>query len=151
MAKQQTYRFYREDTGEPVEVDFATMMGQDVAGYITLPDGVQARRDRSGPLTAKTSEPPPGGRGFLPPSDNLGFQQGEFAEKEADRVAHGFTGVEFVRDPHEPSFFQVRCADWRTFEKYAKHRKLVVRNRHSGACIDGVQLKRVKQRFSREK
>ena len=38
------YKFRREDNGQVVEVPFEVMMQQDVAGYITLEDGVQARR-----------------------------------------------------------------------------------------------------------
>ncbi len=39
-----TYHFRREDNGETIEVDWPKMMEQDAAGFITLDDGVQARR-----------------------------------------------------------------------------------------------------------
>lgn len=148
-----TYRFIREDDGQPVEVDFETMMTMDSSRCIVLADGVRAKRDRipscrmvpdtmSGERTESGTKP-------IPPSDTMGFTAHQLAEFEADRVAHGFSGVEFVQDPHEPTFYQVKCSDRRTWEKYAAHRGFVDRNRTAAVAISASDLEAARRLVSR--
>ena len=142
------YAFRREDTDVVVQVDFETMMGQDVAGYVTLPDGVKARRCPTGDFKQVAGEesvfdsPIGGGREIV--SDAMGFGEHQFEDFELDRVKNGFVGVRFERDPDVPEFFRVRCSSRSAWESYVKHRGLVDRNRHSGAAITKDELERAK-------
>jgi hypothetical protein len=122
MVMEDRYEFTREDTGEIVEVDYATMI-QHSRGWITLPDGVQAKRVSSGSKRWRAGEnigKQYGARAYV--SDSLGFGQHQWEEFEKDRQAHGFSDVEFVRDPTCPEFYQVRCATAQARDRYAKHR-----------------------------
>lgn len=151
---KQNYRFLREDDGKTVQVDFETMMQMDAAGYITLPDGVRARRDRQKepPLrradivSATRSET---GSKPIPPSDAMGFTAHQLQEFEADRQLNGFSGVEFVPDPLEPTFYQVKCSDRRTWERYASHRGFVDLNRTAAVSISAADLEAAKRLVSR--
>ena len=46
-------------------------------------------------------------------------------------IKHGFSDVEFVRDPLTPEFFQVKCESWQARDRYARHRGFVDRSRGS--------------------
>ena len=147
---QNTYTFIREDNGEPVEVDFVTMMGQDAAGFIHLPGGIAAKRKATPSWRRKSFDSvSKAGNKPIPPSDAMGFTVHQLAEFEADRVAHGFTGVEFVQDPMEPTFRQVKCSSRREWDKYREHRGLTDRNRTSGVSISADDLERAKELVSR--
>lgn len=128
------YPFKREDNGEIVEVDFETMMAQDRAGFITLKDGVKARR-----VNQFTNAKPAVEKGNAnmtpPPSDNLGFTVLQIAEFEEDRVRNGFTGVEFKQDPMCPEFVQVHFSSHAVRDKYIQHRGKVDRTRTKGATM----------------
>ena len=134
-----SYLFRREDDGEVVEVDFEQMMWQDRAGYITLPDGCQAKRclhlelERDGRRVA--SRPIETGTPRTIVSDSLGFGEHQLADFEQDRQQSGFLGVEFVRDPQVPQFFQVKCSSRAEYERYVKHRGMV-----NKTGIGGVRL-----------
>ncbi len=144
-----TYTFIREDNGKEVEVDFETMMEQDTAGFIRLKDGVAARRKSTGSfkrkIEAETGTKP------IPPSDSLGFTVLQLDDFEADRKSHGFTGVEFVPDPLEPTFMQVKCSSRREWERYVKHRGFVDKNRTAGVSISADDLERAKTMLFRQK
>lgn len=144
------YVFRREDNGELVEVDFAAMMEMDALGVITLPDGVQARRVRDGE-PRKSSEP---SLGIDKPivSDTLGFAQHQLEHFEADRKAHGFTGVEFVRDPHVPEFFQVKFSSVREWRRYIHHRGMCDKNSRNGGGVVLTQgdLDRARELINRQ-
>lgn len=125
------YLFRVEDSDELVEVDFSKMMEQDSSGYITLPCGSRARRcvhlelERDGrPVVQRREE-------LTPPilSDSLGFPQQQLAEMERDRRAHGFAGIEFVRDRRVPEFIQVKGRSGPEWERYIRHRGM--RNQNS--------------------
>jgi len=142
------YVFRREDDGKLVRVGFEQMMKQDAAGYITLPDGVQARRC----LHLEGHEKPEPGKcetdSTLRPivSDALGFGEHQLADFEADRQKHGFGGVEFVRDPDVPQFIQVKCQSRREHARYVKHRGMVNRSQHGGGVfLTQDDLDRAKQ------
>lgn len=141
--------FRREDNDELIEVDFATVMDrQDASGYLLLDDGVFARRCWH--LEEKPA--PPSKRAELDKpivSDTLGFTAHQLAEFEADRRANGFSGIEFVQDRLEPSFYQVKCDNADVWRKYMKHRGLADRNSRNGggAQLTPGQLDRLKSRM----
>lgn len=65
-------------------------------------------------------------------SDALGFTEGQLAQFEADRIKHGFSDVEFVRDPQVPEFYQVKMGSEETKSRYMKHRGYHDRNSLNG-------------------
>lgn len=130
-----TYQFQREDTGAVMDVDFATMMQQDAAGYLTLPDGCIAKRIRM-PLPAKSHEPHDIELAKPILSDALGFTEAQLSEFEVDRKANGFTGIEFVRDPMCAQFYQVKITSMAEWARYVKHRGMRDKNsRNGGAAV----------------
>jgi hypothetical protein len=151
----KTYTFIREDNGQSVEVDFETMMQQDTAGFIRLPAGcgrmVAARRASTGSFRRAAVQEKETGTKPIPPSDALGFTVHQLAEFEADRVAHGFHGVEFVQDPMEPTFRQVKCSSRREWERYVEHRGFYDKNRTSAVAISADDLERAREMVSRAK
>ena len=122
------YAFRRSDNGRIVWVDFETMMRQDVAGFIRLPDGVEARRcvNLEGHLRRK-SVPPPSAVSAPAISDAMGFPEECLADREKQRQLFGCQDVEFKRDPLDAKFFQVHGASRRALDNYAKRRNLVNR------------------------
>lgn len=132
------YAFRREDNDRIVWVNWQTMMEQDVAGFITLPDGVAARRcvylegeaPRRAPQQQRSSPMPV-------ISDSLGFPAQALEERVAQRDLHGFTDIEFHRDPRVPEFYQVHCASEAARDRYAKQRNMVNR---TGSLGGGVML-----------
>ncbi len=146
------YIFRRADNEHLFEVDFATMIEQDALGYITLTDGVQARRCRhlEAEMDSKTGEKlratADGGRPIV--SDALGFPQHQLAAFEQDRTANGFSGVEFVRDPLEPTFYQVKISSPTEWQRYIQHRGMSDRNSTNGgrAMLTADQLAAAEQR-----
>lgn len=139
------YKFRREDDDSIVKLGFAEMMAQDVAGYVTLDDGVRAKRVHDGKPIGK----PANGREMagapILPSDALGFTSHQLAEFEADRKRNGFTGVEFVRDKTYEHFWQVKCSSRREWERYVAHRQLIDKNKSSGTALSAGQLERARQ------
>lgn len=122
------YAFEREDNGQIVHVDFQTMMSH-FAGWITLPDGVRAKRiheptmkperiqEHTGPLV----------------SENLGFGFYQLDEHEAFRQRHGFTGVEFKPDPRLPQYYNVYFSGPAERERYIKARGMADGNSRNGS------------------
>lgn len=130
------YIYRREDNGELIRVEFEVMIRQDSAGYITLDDGVQARRClhledhlHKDPRNEQCT----GTRTIV--SDALGVPITQLAEFERDRKKNGFRGVAFKQDPTEPTFYQVHCDSRAELDRYIKHRGYVNRN-----SIGGVRL-----------
>jgi len=121
---EKKYLFRREDNDEIISVPWEVMQQQDVLGYITLEDGVQAKRcvrlemerDHSPAKREKRTGTP-----FPPPSDALGFPIQALAEREKDRIAGGFTDIEFKPDPLVPEFMQVHFRSYSARDRYAKH------------------------------
>jgi hypothetical protein len=142
------YAFRRVDTDEIVHVDFEKMMEQDAAGYIRLDDGVEARRVVDFSNTPRDKPTERDGKP-IPPSDAMGFIGDQLGEFEADRVANGFSGVEFVLDPmckgNDFEFYQVKCSSRREWERYVAHRGMVDRNRSCGVSISPAELQRASE------
>ena len=131
------FAFLREDNGKIVWVDWTTMIRQE-AGFITLPDGVSARRcvhlEGESPHRVSRQQ-----RAVPMPvvSDSLGFPAQAFRDREAQRQKWGCTDIEFRRDPRVPEFYQVHCASESARDRYAKHRNMVNR---TGSLGGGVML-----------
>jgi hypothetical protein len=143
-VSEKTYLYRREDNGEVVELPWPAPLDQ-VGGYVTLPDGVAAKRclylelERDG-RPEKSKQPEIVDREIV--SDNMGFGQSVYAEYEADRQRHGFTGVSFQPDPQTPEFFRVHCSSRRTYDRYLKHRGLVNRTGIGGVRLTQEDLDR---------
>lgn len=144
-----TYPFRREDNGEIVQLPFDKMMEMDACGCVTLPDGVMARRARG--LEQPTAAQATGSNELNKPiiSDALGFTETQLQEFEVDRVSHGFSGVEFVRDPRVPQFFQVKIKSQKEWARYVKHRGMFDQNSRNGGsvCLTPQQLQDAKERI----
>ena len=140
------YKFRREDNQKIVEVPFGVMMGQDAAGFITLPCGTLARRcayleeEEPAPAPPQRRGQHTGTRKIV--SDSLGFPRQQLADFERDRKANGFGGVEFAPDPAVPEFVQVHCDSRATFNRYAKHRGMVNKNTFGGVLLSTEEMER---------
>lgn len=151
-----SYIYRREDTGELIEVGFDQMMEQK-DGYITLHDGVLARRcvglevAKYGGVEAAKYEAALGGKAAPIVSDALGFPYQQLQDFEADRVKHGFTGVEFTKDPHVPEFYQVRISSQAEWARYIAHRGMTDRNgaNGGGATLTPDQFQRTTEMVER--
>jgi len=147
------YQFRREDTGEVVEVDFATMMEQDVTGCIVLADGARAKRvrDQQSEVRGKTEEAGMARTCFSPPSDALGFPSYQLEAMREDARRHGFTGVEFVPDQRLPEMFvQVKIDGPDERRRYIAHRGYAEMNpTGGGAALTAGQFERVAEMVRR--
>lgn len=144
----ETYKFRREDTGEIIEVDYATMI-QHSYGWIELEDGARAKRVRDADEPRKiVGEKKFGARALV--SDTLGFTAHQLAEFEEDRVKHGFTDVEFKPDPLVPEFYQVHCATALSRDRYAKHRGFDNKTGIGGVRLSQAELEAA-EAWAREK
>lgn len=148
-----SYLFKREDTGEIVELPFSYVMDKDVMGYVELPDGVRAKHcvrleiERDGGAKRPEKAPPPAtDRPIV--SDALGFTRDQLADFEADRQAHGFSGVEFKPDPDVPQFYQVHVSSQKEWKRYIKHRGMIDRNSRNGGGrpLSADQMSQAEQR-----
>ena len=126
-----TYKFRDVETGKIRKFDFETMMAADVAGFVWV-DGREYRRVRDPSSRAQGSGNPSAPKPIV--SDAMGFPQQALKDFEADRQAHGFTGVEFKRDPTEPTFYQVHCDSPQTWKRYVKHRGYTDMNSRNGSA-----------------
>lgn len=141
-------KFRREDDGRIVDVPYDVAIRHSY-GWITLEDGVQARRvPEEKPKKKPRKVAQTGSRPIY--SDALGFGQHQLADFEADRLANGFTGVEFVRDPAVPEFLQVKCNSRDEFNRYAAHRNLPNKGSIGGVRLTQEELDRASE-FVKEK
>jgi len=145
-----TYHYRREDDGELIEVDFETAINQQ-DGFITLPDGVLARRVRVmedgvyGQEKCATK--------ILPVkaeivSDALGVTEHQVQEFREDAARNGMR-VDFTPDPLQPHFFQARFNTWEEKSRYMRHRKIADRNSRNGGgqVLSPEMLARAKARL----
>ena len=137
------YRFRDTETGDEKEFDFETMMSADVAGYVTV-RGREYRRIRD--ASSRTTGPVEAGTKPIV-SDALGFSERHLQHFESDRKAHGFAGVEFLRDPTEPTFIQVKCDSPQTWSRYVRHRGMADMNSSNGsaAMLSPDQMRRAEE------
>lgn len=155
---ERKYAFRREDNGEVVWVDWPTMMEQKF-GFITLPDGVEARRCvhlEEQPESSSASAPKHAGS--MPVvSDSLGFPVQALADRKAQlkvlKEQHGIQGIEFRPDPQQPHFYQVHCASENARDEYAAKRNMVNRTGTlgAGAMLSPALLERAEEMVSRDR
>ena len=130
------YQYRREDNGKIVQVDFEANMSMDVAGFITTKikgKDVVCRKVRDEPKAPRQSEErSPIYKTFV--SDTMGFSGHQLADFEADRKKHGFSDVEFVREPGV-DFYQVHVKGPEALERYRKHRSFYDMNSRNGGGI----------------
>lgn len=138
---------YKTDDGEVITLDFQDFMAKDSCGMIELDDGRLARR--IGVRSSRRSTSNPSGNAKIV-SDSLGFTESQLKEFEDDRVKHGFSGVEFVRDPAVPQFYQVHVGSVKEWRKYMKHRGYADHNSRNGShhAISEEEFEKLKKRFS---
>jgi hypothetical protein len=140
--------FRREDNGELIELDFATVMAKQKDGFVELDDGVLARRcihlEQQAERAAKRAELD---KPLL--SDSLGFTSHQLAEMEADRVKHGHVGVEFIEDSGVEGYYQVKCSSPAAWRDYVAHRGFVDKNGSNGggASLSPALLERTIKRI----
>jgi hypothetical protein len=137
-----TYTYRRLGTDELVEVDFDTHMA-NLGGFITLPDGAEARRVQPGSVKRVVGEP------VAKPivSDNLGCDVHAVNEFREDAAKHGYSGVEWKPDPTCPTFYQAHFSSRSEWRKYVAHRGLYDRNGlNSGVGITRDELVQAIQR-----
>jgi hypothetical protein len=150
---KKPYAYRREDDDTIVWVDFQTMMGQDRAGYITLPDGVEARRCHSVENAPHHPRAKPVKRAHRKPVPALalGFPDDALAEREAQRREWGCTDIEFKRDPLVPEFIEVHAGSEKARDEYAKRRNMVNRTGSlgGGVMLSEEELKRAEELASR--
>ena len=145
-----TITFVREDTDEEIEVSYGDAIRADVLGCITLADGATARR-----ACRSVSRPAAAGHdknitGKPLTSDSLGFGEHQLAEMEADRVRNGHVGVEFVRDPDVPQFFQVRCSSRKARDNYAAHRGMSDKSQRASVTLSKESLQAAEEAVRRK-
>jgi hypothetical protein len=127
---------FKRDDGSVVEVDFDYALSNQFGSFLELPDGTLARR-------VYEPEPPKVKEGAASSvekpivSDALGFTAHQLQEMEQHRVEQGFSGVEFKRDPHEPTFYQVHIANKAEWARYMKSRGF---SDHNSTLGSGAQL-----------
>jgi len=149
------YVYIREDNGEAIAVDFDTMMTQDSAGFITLPDGVAAKRLHQRVFTSN-----PDGKDaawvraqFHHVSDSMGVSEHQLEEVRNLSKEAGFSGVEFKQDPSEASFYQAHFTSETEMDRYVKWRfggHGVDKNRTLGAALSAESMSEA-ERIARER
>lgn len=143
------YKFRIVGSREVVEVDFQTMMGMDAAGFITLPDGREARRIRTSSRKSRKEAI----ASAIPPamvSDAMGFPSRQLPEYDAYRRAHGFSSVEYKPDPQVPGFTQVHFNNHAERDRYIKEFGYTDRNGRNGggAILTQSMLEKTMQRVA---
>lgn len=127
MSKYQ----YQTDDDEILDVDFGTAM--DAGEYLWLPDGRLAKRINRPSMKKKTSKAERGSAPIV--SDSMGFTDNQLAQKRAEAAAHPneHRGIEFVKDPLQPRFYQVHCSSEGAKKRYMGFRQFHDHNSLNGA------------------
>lgn len=114
--KPTKYPFRRTDDGQIVMLDFEQMMTQDVAGFVTLPDGTELRRCAS--LKSVKHKPPQAAT--LNRRSTFGFLAKQLPEFQQHLKDSGVKGVEFVHDRDVPGYMQFEYASEKAREDHRK-------------------------------
>ena len=122
--KTDTYLFRREDTGEIVHLKFDKMIHQDAMGYLTLDDGVVAKRVHRTHKSVTKGSVARSAKYRTHISDTLGVGKDQVPEMEADAKLHGMSGVEWKEDPTAKGFYQAHFESPNEWRRYVKHREL---------------------------
>lgn len=117
------YIFRRLDNDELVKLPFSWVLEQDSAGYVTLKDGVLAKRclhlEQYDKQQAKAVHC---GINKHDVTFSLGFSKKQLPEMQEAVRRDGLTGVEFYPDPQNPNMVGIRCSSDAEKERYIKHR-----------------------------
>ncbi|MEO1615054.1 MAG: hypothetical protein AAFV88_04340 [Planctomycetota bacterium] len=142
------YQFRREDTGEVIDVDFATMM-EAKDGFLEIEPGVFAKRINRHSVKRSVGER---GRTEIV-SDALGFPRQQMAEMEDHRQLHNHTDIEFVPDPEVPEFIQVKCGSEKAKHRYMESRGFTDQNSRngSGQVLSPNMLEHAREIVNRER
>jgi len=136
------YKF-RKDSGEIVEVDYATMMlAKD--GFLEI-DGEWCRRFHEGGNIRKTLREPSSSTPKTI-SSACGCPESS-VEDWRNHARLGNHDVEFVPDPAEPTFYNAVFESEKAREKYIRARGFFDKNPHSGKAISPMDLEKAKQRI----
>jgi len=122
--RSDTYLFRREDNGEVVHLKFNVMIKQDVMGYLTLPDGVRAKRVHRTQRTKLRGNVEESAKYRTHVSNTLGVGKHQVQEMMADAKLHGLQGVEWKEDPTAKGFYQAHFDSQNEWGRYVKHRQL---------------------------
>ncbi len=146
------YIFRRLDNDELIELPFEWVLKQE-AGYITLKDGVQAKR-----CVWLENVPVPQSKAVhtgINKHDltfSLGFSKTQLPEMRAAAERDGFTGVEFYEDPANKNMVGIKCSSDAERERYIKHRGAFNKTGSLGSKLGKEDLemaqKLVRERYS---
>jgi hypothetical protein len=145
------YPFRSEDTGEVRYLSFAKMMKADVMGVVQFRGKPWKRARDLEPRQPSRRDRIVSDRPEIV-SDALGFTEGQLAHFEADRKLNQHHGIEFVKDPDVPRFYQVKCSSPGAFDRYAKHRGFFNKSGKNGggACLTQADIDAAKVLVSRK-
>jgi hypothetical protein len=122
--RSDTYQFRREDNDEIVNVDYETMLSQDIMGFLRLDDGVMAKRVHTSHRVKLRGHDRDNAQYRTHVSDSLGVGLHQVKEMEDDAKLHGFHGVEWKEDPTAGGFYQAHFDSPSEWGRYVKHRGL---------------------------
>ncbi len=149
------YIYRRVDNEELVEMPFSAVLEQDQLGYITLTDGVQAKRCvHLEDYQAQKAKAVHCGINTHDLTFSLGFSKKQLPEMRAALEAAKLKGVEFYPDPQNANMVGIRCSDERARNAYIKHRGLYNRTGSLGGKLGKEDLamaeKLVRERYGKE-
>jgi hypothetical protein len=156
QAVEKVYIFRRTDSHELVEMPFSAVLEQDSLGYITLPDGVQAKRclwleDQD---QASKSQAVHTGINRFDLTFSLVFSKKQLPEMRQAAKDAGFSGVEFYPDPQNPNMVGIRCSSEAERERYIKHRGCFNKTGSLGSTLGKEDIamaeKLVRERYGKE-
>lgn len=149
MSDPYKYAFRRESDDSVVYANWSVVMDME-NGYVTL-DGEVMKRcphlDKEGEKKKAKNVRLDGTPDII--SDNLGFAQHQLDDFETDRKANGFSGIEFERDPMEPTFIRVKARSRAEMDRYTKHRGKINVSGKAGHILSPEQLRRAEERVKR--
>lgn len=156
------FRVYEQGqpTDELVELDFEQMMEQDAGGFLTLPDGREARRQQHLEAGADKRVTSAATSGVHRPtvSFQLGVPAAQVQQFREDARANGFTDVEFVRCKDTAAiggeFYDCKISGPRQRSEYIKHRGMFDRTGAlglgAGSVLNGELIERTKKLLGRQ-
>ena len=110
---------FRDDDGKIHNLTFEQML-EARDGFYEKDDGTILRRVRGDIVAVRSAERQRERPEIV--SDALGFGQHQLKEMKEHLELNKVRGVEFVRDPSVPEFFQVKCSSERAKARYMKAR-----------------------------
>lgn len=121
---------FRDDNGKIHNLSFEQMI-EARDGFYEKDDGTILRRVRGDSVPVRSAERQRERPEIV--SDSMGFGQHQLPEMREHLEANKIRGVEFVRDPSVPEFFQVKCSSERAKSRYMKSRGYHDHNSKNGS------------------